>query len=688
MFNFFFFRQKSGNKKKYLQKFRTEWLKQDIFKDWLCFIENKKDGKKPKCKFCCIILSNKKSDLLKHANSKKHCDNAGTIFAPSKQKVIQFKSKQKIKKIQEKAHEAEATTAMYIAMHSNMNASHHLNIINKKNFNDSATAEHFKMDRTKSTAIINNVLAPHFKNELKNDIGDEFYSIIIDESTDITVLKYLGIVIKYYSKTNKKIVSTFLHLAQLTTCNADALVDAILNTLKEYGLDEQKMIGLGTDNASVLVGVNNGVYVKLKRSIPHLVLMRCVNHSLQLALSHASVNSFPLSIDYIISHTYNWFAHSSVRQAKYDHTYSLLNEGNENHLQFVRKSDTRWISVEPAVDRIVNQWVELKTFFTEVAITEKDHHAATLSEMYNNDEVLAYLLFLRPILRDVQRVNKQFQARYADPTKLLEDLELLLKGLIWKVCQEEDIDLLETEIENRILPIPNINLGYQFEKQLLKMKENGYGIDEETMVRQKCLDFILSLIGQIRQRFPTNYSVLKKINRICVAKALTPNKEKLCDIAEHFSLNDNIIEQIEMQWNNLHLVNWNECNNTVQFWVEVFSYTDATDENPFKDVAMLAIMLLSLPYSNAEVERTFSQLNLVKNKLRNRMLPKTLLSILHIRCFLKTINKCCCNYDLPKQLLQKIGTMNTYIVENNAAAVGVDYVDNDDEMEILQIITM
>lgn len=71
----------------------------------------------------------------------------------------------------------------------------------------------------------------------------------------------------------KNIVSTFLQLAPLTECNASAIVDVLKKTLDEHGLDLHNLIGIGTDNASVMVGINNGVYQKLKEEIPSLVLV-------------------------------------------------------------------------------------------------------------------------------------------------------------------------------------------------------------------------------------------------------------------------------------------------------------------------------------------------------------------------------------------------------------------------------
>ncbi|KAI8117933.1 hypothetical protein CVS40_10316 [Lucilia cuprina] len=192
--------------------------------------------------------------------------------------------------------------------------------------------------------------------ELIADIGDSVFSLLIDESTDVSVKKQLGIVVRYYS--------------------------------------------LGTDNANAMVGANEGVIAQLKKKNSNIILVPCVCHSVQLA--------------------------SPSRQNSYQSLYLSLNNGQES-LKIVRACDTRWLSIEVAVKRIVDQWFELK---------------AHLSELYT-DYNLAYLLFLKPVLAEVQKVNKSFESNSVDPTKLFSDLKCLLQSLCSQiVITDENFDSL------------------------------------------------------------------------------------------------------------------------------------------------------------------------------------------------------------------------------------------------------
>lgn len=73
---------------------------------------------------------------------------------------------------------------------------------------------------------------------------------------------------------------------------------------------------------------------------------------------------------------------------------------------------------------------------------------------------------------------------------------------------------------------------------------------------------------------------------------------------------------------------WKNTSNTVAFWGEVFNHRDSCGNQVFNQLGHLTLNVLSLPYSNAEIERIFSQMNIVKSKSRSRMKTETLSEIL------------------------------------------------------------
>lgn len=59
------------------------------------------------------------------------------------------------------------------------------------------------------------------------------------------------------------IISCNLAAVELENYTADGIIESLKSCLSS--LDINKMSGLGTDNASVMSGINNGVYAKLKQ---------------------------------------------------------------------------------------------------------------------------------------------------------------------------------------------------------------------------------------------------------------------------------------------------------------------------------------------------------------------------------------------------------------------------------------
>lgn len=637
-------------KPQYNQKFRSEWLKEKQFSDWLS--EFNGDSSKAFCKVCRCQVRAKHADLINHSKTQKHTASIGTIKIHPTGSLLKFKTNYK-------TNHAETAIVLFVSAHCSILSSDHLGELCKQQFSGSPAADNLQLHRTKCSAVINNVLCPYFKSNLKDDIQNSKFSILVDESTDISITKYLGIVIIYYSTLKNTIVTTFLGLEELIECNALAILNAIKSCLTKFNLNLNNMIGLGTDNASVMVGVNNGVYKLLKDENPYIILIKCVCHSLQLAASHAVSEKLPRHLDYLISETYNWFSKSTIRQQAYSDIYKVLNNGSEP-LKIIQASNTRWLSIETAVSRVIEQWYELKCHFEISRSKDKCYLAEMLYNMYKDEQNLAYLLFLKPILGEVQRVNKLFESIYIDPTKLCHELSTLISS-IGKIIVTPTFRFHPITIDFTQNLHPNPYLGYGFEKKITELKKaNKINKENEHVLRERCVAFVVVLVKQLQQRLPENINIFKKSEMLSPSNTLKQIKENISDLCECFGLNIEEIEKIEIQWRKINLMSWKNTNSSIDFWAEVKEFKDAANCYIFKELANFSLTVLSLPWSNAAVERIFSQMNIVKSKSRNKMGTTLLTSLLYIRFGLKLNNKCCKDFTLPDTIVKQIGTKEIY----------------------------
>lgn len=373
---------------------------------------------------------------------------------------------------------------------------------------------------------------------------------------------------------------------------------------------------------------------------------------MQLAVSAAACTSLPDHLEFLLSETYNWFAHSTTRQLNYKILYNTLNNGIDP-LKIVRVSSTRWLSIEVAVSRILNQWNDLKDHFRLVGSNDHCYKAKTLYNMFNDKNNLLYFTFLKPILGEAQHINQMFQSNSADRTKLLNSLTYLIESLAKKVvtpaCRE---DLLTANIQNFLHPNPY--LGYDFEEQVKKIKPSP---ETEKVVRSVCINFIVELVSQLQQRLPSNITILKQSSFIAPDTCLNTVKPSIIPLAKSMHYPEENLGKLESQWYNLSLIKWTNITSTADLWAEINLYTDGSGLNPFKELVNFAKTILVLPWSNAEIERWFSQMSIIKNAHRNRMSTFMANAILTIKAGLKRKGECCDTYNLPQHILKQIGNI-------------------------------
>jgi hypothetical protein len=160
------------------------------------------------------------------------------------------------------------------------------------------------------------------------------------------------------------------------------------------------------------------------------------------------------------------------------------------------------LSVEVAVSRIVDQWLELKTHFKVARNSERCYMAEELYSLYKDDQNFLFLSFLRQVLKNVQSVNKLFEAENVDPTRLYGELKSLIIQLAEMVkIPHIKIDLLEDingfeKLKANVYK--NCYLGYAFEHNMRILKDKAeIKQDEEQVMRERAIDFYPEVGGAI-----------------------------------------------------------------------------------------------------------------------------------------------------------------------------------------------
>ena len=182
-------------RKYYLMSFNKEWLKDPDLKPWI----GQDRDMNTVCTVCdCKFKDPNKSALKKHGATSKHtkalADKAATV------NIDQFfKKKSTESDLTEKVARAETLLAGYVAEHRvPFRQMDHLSDLLASMFPDSKIASTMKMKRTKASYVVQHGIAHDQKQYVSTICRENWFSLIIDESTDISVSQVLAIVVRYH----------------------------------------------------------------------------------------------------------------------------------------------------------------------------------------------------------------------------------------------------------------------------------------------------------------------------------------------------------------------------------------------------------------------------------------------------------------------------------------------------------
>jgi hypothetical protein len=378
------------------------------------------------CKVCKLYTRAHKSDLIRHTESVMHKNNMKSLNPDKDQQKLTTRGHVVVHSNEGRRN--ELLLAVYIALHSSVRNIDHLSTLYSRISKDNS----IKLHRTKCSLLIKKVIAPSLLENLLNDLKDSPYSLIVDESTDVATVKYLCICVRYFSRKEQKIVVYFLGLIEIEQATAKCLYTKLTDFLINLKLKLTNMIELGTDGANNLCGRHNSLYSRLKQDNPKIQLIRCICHSLDNASSKAA-GTLPSNLDFLCREIYTWFNHSSVRRIEYKRLYDLLNNGEKSFHNFVQLCSTRWLCRYNVINVLLEHYEELQTHFKVVINKEKCYTARMLNEMLHDEKNYLYLIILKPILYELNKVNRIFQSNYVEIGNAFEDIKRLVLFIAKKI---------------------------------------------------------------------------------------------------------------------------------------------------------------------------------------------------------------------------------------------------------------
>ena len=461
----------------------------------------------------------------------------------------------------------------------------------------------------------------------------KYYSISLDSTPDISKVDQLTLIIRYVLPTGP--VERFLIFLGMESHTGAELCQSLLDFLKKHDIDIKDCRGQSYDNASNMSGKYIGLQAKVKELNEYAEYIPCFAHSLNLVgQCAADCCSEVTQFFAFVESVYTFFSASTGR-------WSLLHKALvDAGLRVVKKlCSTRWSARADAVEALKKGYLVIGNVLQKFS-NNKDQKAECRQQargLYEQMKILEtgiMVILWSKLLERFQKTSVALQSSTLDLNKACGLLDSL-SGYV--IAQREQFSTIEEEAK-----LLTKCTEYQQAKGKRKVKRNkkyddfvGSNVPDENFESlsesskfktQVFLVIIDKLITTLAQRKGAYEKVCGVFGQIRNLKSLTNDQIKAMSSnlikAYPKDLDDCLSEEF-VQFNELlksdiasHIGQKKDISIELQFYNLI---TDNDLQCMFVNVEIVLRIYLSLMVTNCTGERSFSKLNIIKDRLRNSM---------------------------------------------------------------------
>lgn len=356
-----------------------------LWKDKYSWLSECHDNTKAKCNICICEISvshGGENDISKHLRSEKHRRNFNKSADTRSLKDIFVSSNNTASDIKKKRQIAECAFVYHSIQHSHSYLS--LDCAGKlftKIFTDSKITEKYACGRTKATKIAVNILKPETRRSILEDLKNDHTFAIATDASNKGNIKTFPLIVRYFNK-NSGVNTKLLNFFSLVSEKSVDITERLLQNLNEAGLSVSNVTAYCADNASVNFGKTQSVIVELQKHNSKILPVGCLCHIIHNAGKFGQV-AFRYDIELIVIKCYNEFSSSTKRTEKLKDFFEFC---EEEWQELLRSVPTRWLSLVAAAERLLKNFVPVKSYFLSL-----ESPPPILKQFFEDELAEAYL---------------------------------------------------------------------------------------------------------------------------------------------------------------------------------------------------------------------------------------------------------------------------------------------------------
>ena len=470
-----------------------------------------------------------------------------------------------------------------------------------------------------------------------------FYSVIADEATDASNHEQLSITIRFVS--NDCPCERFLGFHKCETgVTGEAIAENILSQLRLWQLPVSLLRGQSYDGAGAMSGQIREAASRISSKYPKAVYVHCAAHRLNLCIVKCCKIRVVSNMIDTVSSVARFFNNSPKRQLALEKWIADVQPCDEKRRKLKDLCRTRWIERHEAYE------VFIDLFFPFVSCVEDIVHSS--SSEWNRDtrsdahscllalsqfSFICTLVVTKTILACTKGLSVKLQGRYIDVVRAHKDIEAVkstLKEFRSNVESFHDRHYHEAFQLAALLDVE------ESAPRLAGRQQHRQNVPATSTAEYYRLNVTVPLLDHIISELDSRFnsessSVVEFIQLLPCALYQKPASERLtaADLDRVLKLYEGDLPcarsmDVELglwraMWKDSELAE--DLNTPVKALPHV-------DKDYFPNIRTLILIMVTIPITSCECERSFSLLLLVKSTLRTTMTEDRLNGLALMQC--------------------------------------------------------
>ncbi|KAJ8017475.1 hypothetical protein HOLleu_45094 [Holothuria leucospilota] len=524
--------------------------------------------------------------------------------------------------------------------------------------------------------FIDHIAADILEKNVTTQLNDDcFISILADGSTDRSNTEQEIIFVSMLN--NNRAVTQFVTLASVPQANAENIAKELIVTLTDkLKLKNWKnnLVSCCFDGASVNLGCKSGVAVRLTEGAPHIISVHCCAHRLELAIKNIE-EPLITEVEKVVQDCYLFYRWSVKNWGELQKVGSLLKISVKRPAKLI---GVRLLAHHyRAINAVRFNWPAIVTHLNNVgsscsadASLKKREQAMTLLDMLRALVFVFLTNFLCSYFAILKEMSLTLQKNDITVDQVVDKVQCVKKSLLKLKMEKELNETIHKDVQIITDTDNKIKVTYHGEMIGISAQQNREKRSQSAKMKETCAETVNKAILQVKNaavkvidetvkniddRFEsfTNHKVIRAAAIINPHNWPTDNEidaygdEQLTDIFNHYQ---SILEArhvnlsaAKLQWLELKRLilrkkrRWKiDCENkedgestTTEMWASVLGDEELLTR--FDQIFPIIRILLVLPVHTAELERGFSQMNVVMNEKRTNLKTNSLNSLLTIK---------------------------------------------------------